>query len=211
MKIAHASALLVALTVAVHAGNAFADDEQIRSAIERYDAATGAREGDVAAALLAPDAVGFFERVRTLALTAERAALERESRITRMQVILMRALYGRGQLEKWSGRSMFAAQVDAGLVTGNFLQRITLGAPSTSGTHSRVPLLYQGQDAGLALLAERAGEEWLVNPIPLIEVSLDLLEGVPKDEDGFNALLLRIASRATGRQIDEAVWSPPRQ
>ena len=107
------------------AGSA-ASAQSVTASFNDYASAVNAKDGDRSAGLMSSSSVSYYDRMRKLALDANKQALAKERVIDQITVLSMRAQLPPKVLRTASARKLVSTSVRQGLISQNSAAGITL-------------------------------------------------------------------------------------
>lgn len=111
------------------APQAVQDLQAIRSMFREFRTAVVQRSGNEAAQFVSAETVERYQQFRDWALSAEENALAERSLFEQVEILKLRQLSSRDQLESASGREVIALLIDAGQLSTPFIHDGTLADP----------------------------------------------------------------------------------
>ena len=205
-------ALIAALCLLPAATALAADDvDAVRGAFSAYRSAILSGEGDAAAALLSRSTYDYYDEMRRLALEGSPEAVQAQSLVNQMQVLLLRLRVPREKLESLSAEALVAHTVYQGWVAKSSVLRLEPGKVVPEGDAAVLHVIIDEQDAGPAFHFQREAGSWRLDLVPTTQASNDTLElaaqqqGVPRSE-----FMRALMESAVGRPLGPEIWAPLR-
>jgi hypothetical protein len=181
----------------------------IRGAMRAYEEATLAHKGAEASSRVSRHTLDCYERLRLLALHADRAELRAAGLIDRIRALSLRARYSTAELQGMAGGS-FARCVDDGHVSAEDIAGWSFGAIDVEGDRALATYISKRQGKGPRLSFHLQDGRWRVDlesfaaaAVPAYEATL-LRSGRPLEET-----VMALVGEMVGRQLDESIWTPP--
>lgn len=194
------------------ANSASATAEQadaIHGAMRAYEEAALARRGAEASSLVSSHTLDSYERMRQLALHANRAELQAVGLMDRIRALGLRARYSTAELQGMVNGA-FARFVDDGMVNAEDLAGWSFGAIDVYGDQALATYISKGHGKGPLLTLHLQEGRWRVDlesMIPVVASAYEaalLSNGRPLEET-----IVALIGGMVGRQLDESIWTPP--
>ncbi len=187
------------------------DSEAVRRGFSVYKEALLARDGAAAASAVSANSLAYYDRMRALALTGEKAEIQSLDGAEQMLVLSLRLHAPEPMLRSGTPAELIAHAVDRGMISPGTIARTELGAVEIEGDQADALLVVDGKPLGGGEFRfRREGDVWKFD----LEHATSLTRGVfgrLARQRGVSeeALILDLLSRASGRPIGEEVWTPP--
>jgi hypothetical protein len=198
---------LLLSTVALGEDNAAA----VRNVFSAYRSAILSGEGDEAAAFLSQSTYDYYDEMRRLALYGDAKAVQAQSLVNQMQVLLFRLRVPSDQLESLSSQALIAHAVDQGWIGKNSVLKLQPGQVLSEGDVAVLHVIVDGKDAGPAFRFNRESGAWRLDLLPTMQASNAALQltakqqGVPENE-----FMLVLMESVLGRKVGPEAWNPLR-
>ncbi len=183
--------------------------DAIRGAMRAYEAAALAHRGAEASSLVTKHTLDSYERVRQLALHADRAELRAVGLMDRIRALGMRARYSTAELQGMVNGS-FARFVDDGMVNAEDLAGWSFGAIDVEGDRALATHISKRHGKGPRWTFHLQDGRWRIDLESMTTVAASAYEAVllrngrPLDET-----IVALIGDMVGRQLDESIWTPP--
>lgn len=199
----------IVLTAPAHADDA----EDVRSVFYHYRQAALAHDGGGAAGLVTPGSVDYFQKMRDLALRAQRTELEMLPMADRLLVFRLRHEFTATELEPLSGADLIRTSIDEAWTSPKVLLPITItsvdvGAGAATATPSRA-----GEPVPIRLVFRRSAASWRLDLVELARGSDAALEEALRLRANRARVDLDTATRwaiedTSGHLVDKDLWVP---
>jgi hypothetical protein len=203
------SSFVVAILTGSCGGSSPEDD--VRAAWAEFKAATLSGAGDVAASRVTNATHEYFGELRTLALEAERAHLETLVLERVFSVLLFRARLSRAELERMTGRDLYAHAVAKGWVGKNDTGALGIGDVEVIGDSASAMSTKVDVPTGLKLHFIRQDGAWRVDVMNLMKYANVAIDAMRKksglSEEEFLATMIQTL---TGKKLTGELWNPMR-
>jgi hypothetical protein len=205
-----AALLSVSLVVPLQA-SASEDGDAIRDVFRAYRSAILEGRGQDAADLLGQSTLDYFDRMRTLALDGDAAAVQSTALVDQMQIMLFRLRVPTKTLETLSAKALIAYSVEQGWIGKKGVQKVTPGKVQSEKDGALLHVNVDGEDAGPAFRFYREAKGWRLDLVPTLKATDGILRstalhaGVPHTE-----YILKVMSLALDTEVGDEAWEPLR-
>lgn len=187
-----------------------AAEAEIRALWDRFKDATLNGKGEAAADCVTQETLDYYDRIRRLALHAERKELEGEALVWRYTVLSIRMRVPADRLAAMSGQDLFAHGVNEGWVGKESTQQQDIGKVSVRGDHASAPAVQGGKTTDLLFLFVRDGGQWRLDMMDLIRRVTPMFDRLRKDSGlSEEQFLGELIDETVGRPLTDADWKPP--
>ena len=151
----------------------------------------------------------YYEEIRTLALTADRARLKQLTLTWQMGILGMRLRLTAKQLTSMTGRDLFVYAVDQGWIGKDTVANQDIGKITVTGDHAHAPSTVGGKTTPLKMQFIRQDGVWRLDMMHMMKFANTVMDqlreqtGVPEDE-----FLDRVVATVTGKRLTDATWEP---
>lgn len=186
------------------------DEKQIRSGFAAYRQALLDKSGARAVPHLDRGTIAYYDRLRSLALTAPESDVRALPLLDRLGVLRLRHTYPPTSLRSASGTDLLVLAVNEGFIGKESVEKAELGRIEVSGSEAKAQVTSSGQPTTASLRFVRESEGWRLDLMPLMAEGSRALEaqarraGAPEDD-----VLLMVLERLSGRRPDASIWQPP--
>jgi len=186
-----------------------ASETKIRDCFKQYRTALLNTDGAAAAETVNAATIAYYENMRDLSLSGDKAAVEKQSLINRMMIFSMRLRMDPKELAAMNGKRIVGHAVNKGWISQASVARASLGKIAEQGNTAKAEFAVDGKASGFFILFSNDGAEWKFDLTSLFapgELALkNVIEQQGKNE---NAFLFEILESATGKKVSEDVWKP---
>lgn len=200
--------LLLALPMAPAAA---APKDDVAATFAAYKQAVQETDGAAVAEMVTQDSRDLHRSYASLALTLDRAALNRLHLSDRLTVMLLRHSLAREQLMKMSGGEIIAYAVQQGWISKEGTAGIRLGNYQVAGDLATGTLLRaDGSETKYKVEFAKEGGAWRLNLKKMLEfrrIGIEYtVEQAGMTEDQF---ILSLLEYSTGEKPGPDIWNPP--
>jgi hypothetical protein len=192
-----------------------ADETAIRAAFGRYRDALLARDGSGAAAAVTGTSHAYYERLRDLALHADRRTLERQGLAEQVAILRLRHEFTAAELTPLSGSELIATSVAESWDSSNALQRLHIDKVDLQEGEALATVLPSSDGEPLSYRFELDHGEWKLDLVhlaqsaePILAQALDLLARRTRTH-GTDVLVLAV-EHSSGHLVEKDLLAPLR-
>jgi hypothetical protein len=189
-------------------------DAAVTRSFKAYKSALERRDGTAAASMVSENSLAYYDRMRALALTAERQHLSVLEGTERMLVLSLRHSAPLELLKTASPAELVAYAVDEGLVSDTGIAKTELGEITLQGDRARCWIVIDGEPTRgvMQFVLEEAVLEEAVWKFDL-EFAMRASEGLIAAlavQSGLSedAVILTLLAQADGMPVDPRIWNP---
>lgn len=186
------------------AGNVTRTPAAVKETFARFITATKSRRGADAEACVDADTIATFANVRNLALNAGRDELKRKGFGTKFQVILVRAVVSRPELEAVAADHFFAWSIDRGRAGSSPMD---LGDVHITGDTATADLMAFGKPSGITVPFVAENGTWRFRHSEFNKLadegSREIMTRSKLPEDEW---LTTAIGRSLGKQLPDTIW-----
>jgi len=202
---------LASVSVVASGAAAGPETEAVARGFAAYRSALVARDGARAAAWISANSLAYYDRMRELALSAPRDALEALEGTERMLVLGMRHQAPRELLETATPAELVAYAVDSGLVSDTSVATTELGEITIQGDRARAWIVIDGQPTRGVLQFARDQSAWKFDLEFAMRASSGLVAALAQQLGvSENEVIFELLGRGSGRPVGPEIWVPPR-
>jgi hypothetical protein len=176
----------------------------VRNVFSAYRSAILSGEGDEAAALLGQSTYDYYDEMRRLALYGDAKAVQAQSLVNQMQVLLFRLRVPPDQLESLSSQALIAHAVDQGWIGKNSVLELQPGQVLSEGDVAVLHVIVDGKDAGPAFRFNRESDAWRLDLLPTMQASNAALQS---DRQATGCTGERVYARPHGVRARSQGWA----
>jgi hypothetical protein len=153
--------------------------------------------------------IAYYDRLRTLALTAPESEVRALPLLDRLGVLRLRHTFPPESLRGASGTDLLVLAVNEGFIGKESVEKAELGRIEVNGGEARAQLTASGKPTSASLRFVREKDAWHLDLMPLMAEGSRMLEaqarraGAPEDD-----VLLMVIERLSGRRPDASIWQP---
>jgi hypothetical protein len=154
--------------------------------------------------------VAYYDRLRSLALTAPESEVRGLPLLDRLGVLRLRHTFPPASLRSSSGTDLLVLAVNEGFIGKESVENAGLGSIQVTGGEARAAVLVSGKATTASFRFVREKDTWRLDLMPLLEEGNRMFEaqlrraGAAEDD-----LLLLVLEQLSGRRPDASIWQPP--
>ncbi len=204
-----AIALAAALFSAAPKPGPASDEGQIRGCFAEYQQALSARNGRAAAALMDAATVGYYGRVRALALQADAAQVRKLPVLDKLMVLRLRSGVPLEKLRAMNAEDVLVLGVDQGWVGASGGDN-ALGSIQVARPEARADLMVRGKPSGLQFVFRLEGGKWKLDLMGLLAAAAPAFAAAAaQSRMSEDAFVVRVLEMATGAKLPPGIWDAP--
>lgn len=189
-------------------------EDAVRAVFVAYRDAILAKRGKAAAALVAQETLAYYDKMRLAALDMKEAELKRSPPMDRLMILAVRHRLGDRDLAAMNGADLFAAAVDAGMVSMSAQaaepDAVVFTPDGNAKLGIRVGTQTSPPEAGFTM--RREADSWHIDVLSVAAAAGALLETSLKSLDPDpDVALLKLLELSSGKKPDAGVWKPLRK
>lgn len=197
------------LCAAVAAPAAADSTAAVTRSFKAYKSALERRDGSAAAAMVSSNSLAYYDRMRDLALTAQRQHLSVLEGTERMLVLSLRHSAPLELLKTASPAELLAYAVDEGLVSDTGIAKTELGEVTLQGERARCWIVIDGEPTRGVMQFVLEEAVWKFDLEFAMRASEGLIAALAVQSDmSEDAVILQLLSQAEGWPIDPGIWEP---
>ena len=161
--------------------------DAVESSYSAYAKAVSAKDGETSADLMSSTSLKYYDRIRDVALDANRRALAKQSLIDQLTVLTMRGTVKASTLRTASSHELIKESVDDGLIGNGSLPIVGLDQVQVNGDQATAELVLEGSTSRYPVAFRRESGTWKFDVTSLLR---------PAESGMEQALALRKTSPA---------------
>lgn len=192
-----------------------ANEAAIRLAFDRYRDALVARDGSAAAAAVTATSHAYYERLRDLALDADRPTLGRLGLAEQVAILRLRHEFTATELTPLSGSEVIATSVAESWDSPHVLQRLHIDKVELQKDEALTTVLPSSGSDPVSYRFELKNGEWKLDLVhlaqssePILAQALELLARRTRTH-GSDTLVLAV-EHSSGHLVEKDLWAPLR-
>ena len=206
-------ALSTVLIFALSAGAADApsDTRAIQTVFSQYKAALLEGDGSKAADIVSARTIAFYDGIAAHALKTPRAKLADLDFISKFMVLRIRLEFTRSQIEQMTGRELLATGVEKGWISKSTVANIErLVNVKVVASEASASLPVAPEIAAFRFLRESG--KWKLDLVATFALAnAAMMQEVTKSGMTEDQFILRVLSALSSKEVNERIFSPPRE
>jgi hypothetical protein len=185
------------------------EEQAVALAFKRYQEAVLANAGSVAADLVTPATLAYYEKMKRTALHAPASEVKALPLADKIVVLNCRQRLSSSDLQSMSASKLFAHAVEDGWFDKNAAVRLSLGKVTVRSHLATARATSEGKEAPFSFRFERVSGKWKLDLTPFmrfVSVALrQMLRAAGTDEDQF---IFDSLEATTGTKVTDSIWDP---
>jgi hypothetical protein len=182
---------------------------EVQSSYDSYANAVSSKDGGTSSGLVSDSTLDYYDRLRTLALTADRAALAKERVIDQLAVLSMRANIPIDTLRTADPRGVVAAAVNAQVISGGGAGTTSLSGVKVDGDTASANLGVAGGSQQVPMKFHHEGGTWKVDLTGLlVPAETALKAALQRDKLTPEGMLQQVMTTRVGAAKARQLWQP---
>lgn len=194
------------------------DDQsgRVQQSWDKWVAASIAKDGPNAVALMNSDTISYYESVRTHALESDASTVKTLPLLQRMLVLTTRINVDPAYLQTLNGSQLLmVGMADGWMNSAGDPTKLTLGNIRVDGEVARGDLSMAGNPAQLPIRFTKEDGVWKVDLSPLISeteslISQQMARGGGATPEQMNEMLPMVLAQQTGKKVGPEIWDKPK-
>jgi hypothetical protein len=206
-----AAGLLTALAAVPLAGCASDPQHDIRAAFTDYNAALARKDGRASADLVSADTVRYYQRMRDLALHADRTAMAKEPFVDQLTALSLRADVDAARLRSASGKQLVADAVEKGVINQSSQGASSLGTITVKGEVATAGLqLGPPGSTPYTITFRREHGDWKLD-LPSLDAPAERLvaQAIARQKMAPEQFIQAVMVSRLGPERARTIWTPP--
>lgn len=206
--------VIVALIFTSHpvlrAQGAQAEEELVRRAFLAYKGAILQKQGQSAVSLVNRDTLGYYARMKALALEGEEKEVRRLTPISKIIVLSLRHRVPTSDLRLMTPEEVFTYAVNQGWIGKNSVLDSDIGRLQVFGNDASADYVKGGKPTPLKYRFTKEDGKWKIDLTALMPMADQAMSMLIKqgglDEDAF---LVSLIESVSGKKVSPSIWLPP--
>ncbi|EYF04863.1 hypothetical protein [Chondromyces apiculatus] len=186
------------------------DKEAARALFVRYRDAIANRKGTEAVGVVSAKTIAYFEATRVGALKMSAAELRTQPLMDRLMILILRGRIPRADLERWTGKDLFAVAVDNGWV-GDNVSTVEPAEIRINGDEALIGVKAgtEALPAGSGFQAQREAGGWKLDVMSIRDLAEPALEAQLREVDpDLDRAMMALLSVLLKKKVDESIYEP---
>jgi hypothetical protein len=192
------------------AQGAQAEEELVRRAFLTYKGAILQKQGQVAVSLVNRDTLGYYARMKAVALEGQEKEVRRLTPMNKIMVLSLRHRVPTSDLRLMTPEEVFTYAVNQGWIGKNSVLDSDIGRPQVFGDDASAEYVKGGKPTPLKYRFTKEDGKWKIDLTALMPVADQAMSMLIKqeglDEDTFIVSLIESVS---GKKVLPTIWLPP--
>lgn len=181
----------------------------VRDCFDGYKQAILDQNGDAAVAFVDLNTLGYYEKMRKLALDGSSADVRKLSTIDKIMVLMLRQLVPVRELSAMTAESLFVYAVDKGWVGKESVINNALGDIEVSGSSATGVHISEGRPSPFKWNFQNENGKWKIDITSVMPIANEAFSAVVQQsglsEDDF---LFRVLESISEKEVSDEIWEP---